>query len=138
MSKVQEISVALRFYGDELDPEAISTLLGALPSRSAVKGQRLPSASGRERVAKTSYWHLQSDAVAPDEEFEDHVRRLFDRLTADEEIWRDLGGRFTGDLFVGLFLTDTNEGLVISRQTLSAISARGLEINLDIYGPSDN
>ena len=68
--------MALRFYGDELDPEAISTRLGALPSRSAVKGQRLPSASGRERVAKTSYWHLQSDAVAPDEEFEDHVRRL--------------------------------------------------------------
>ena len=138
MPKVQEVSVALRFYGDDLDPETVSRRLGALPSRSAVKGQMLPSASGRERTAKTSYWNLQLDTVGPDEDFEEQVTRLFDQLTADEEIWRDLGRRFKGDLFVGLFLNETNEGLVIGHEALSAINARGLKINFDIYGPSDS
>jgi len=138
MSRVQEISVALRFSGDDLDPQSVSSRLGTTPSRSALKGETLPSASGRERVAKTSYWNLQVEPIAPNEEFDDQVRRLFNQLTPDKEVWCDLAGRFAANLFVGLFLNDTNEGLVIGHETLRAIVERGLEIQFDLYGPSDD
>jgi hypothetical protein len=64
--------------------------------------------------------------------------RLFDKLTSNQDAWRDLSERFDGNLFVGLFLGGSNEGVVIGSETLTAISTRGLELGLDIYGHSED
>jgi hypothetical protein len=108
-----------------------------MPSSAAVQGETLPSSSGRERVAKTGKWLLSVEVAAPDEEFQEQVTRLFEQLTPDHDIWRDLSGRFAGGLFVGLFLGCSNEGLEIEPDIVNAIAARGLELGFDIYAPSD-
>lgn len=136
MAKIQETKITLRFHGDDLDPQELSNRLGAMPSSAATKGAKLRSASGRERVSKTGQWQLRVEAAVPDEEFDRQITQLFDQLTTDHDTWRDLSKRFDGNLFVGLFLGSSNEGVVISSETLSAISARGLELGLDIYGQS--
>jgi hypothetical protein len=137
MAKIQETKVSLRFSGDDLDPQELTERLGAMPSSAAVKGETLTSASGRERVAKTGKWLLRVEAAAPDEEFQEQVTRLFEQLTSDHDIWRDLSRRFAGNLFVGLFLGCSNEGVEIEPETVNAIAARGLELGFDIYAPSD-
>jgi len=137
MAKIQETKVSLRFSGDDLNPQELTDRLGAVPTSAAVKGEALPSASGRERFARTGKWLLRVEAAAPDEEFERQVTRLFHQLTSDHATWRDLSERFAGNLFVGLFLGSSNEGVVIEPETVNAIAARGLELGFDIYSPSD-
>jgi hypothetical protein len=48
-----------------------------------------------------------------------------------------LSERFEGNLFVGLFLDSSNEGISIARETIRAIATRGLELGFDIYGPTN-
>lgn len=138
MAQIQETKVTLRFGGDDLDPEELTDRLGATATSAAKKGSILLSASGRERMARTGQWQLRVDAARPGEELEGQLTRLFDQLTSDLRTWRELSERFDGNLFVGLFLGSTNEGVVIGSEMLAAISARGLELGLDIYCDSDD
>jgi hypothetical protein len=55
------------------------------------------------------------------------------KLTPDLAIWRMLTSRFSGDCFCGLFMTEANEGLVLEPDVLTALTARGLTLMLDIY-----
>jgi len=43
--------------------------------------------------------------------------------------------RFEVDIFCGLFMGSSNEGLSLSPRTLSALGQCGIELGLDIYGP---
>ena len=63
------------------------------------------------------------------------VAELLDALTLDLAVWRDLSGRFKADLFCGLLMERSNEGLMLSARALQALGERGLELDLDIYGP---
>ena len=58
---------------------------------------------------------------------------MFRLLTSDLTVWKELGDRHAGHLFVGLFLAHGNEGLSISPTSLAAIAERGLALDLDIY-----
>jgi hypothetical protein len=44
-----------------------------------------------------------------------------------------LSGRYGGNLFVGVFLGSSNEGLTLAPETALAIGERGLSLQLDIY-----
>jgi hypothetical protein len=48
-----------------------------------------------------------------------------------------LSQRYGGNLFVGLFLGSGNEGLCLGPDIAAAIAARGVELQLDNYGPGD-
>jgi hypothetical protein len=135
MAQIQRTVVTLRFHGDDLNPMELSDRLGAIPSKAHEKGATLQSASGA-RIAKMGIWNLTVEADAPDG-FEELVTRLFGQLSPELDTWLDLSGRFAGDLFVGLFLGRTNEGLPIGRETLGAIASRGLKLGFDIYGPTN-
>lgn len=135
MAQVQRTTISLRFNGDDLNPQEINDRLGATPTRAFAKGATLPSGSASDRVAKTGQWRLTLEGEAPDD-FETLVTRLFHQLCPDRDVWLDLSERFAGDLFVGLFLGSSNEGVPISRKTLHEISARGLGLGFDVYGPA--
>lgn len=135
MAQVQRTTITLRFNGDALNPQELTERLGAVPTRSFAKGATLPSHDGAERVAKTGHWRLTLEADAPDD-FETLTARLFNQLTPDGDAWLGLSQRFAGELFVGLFLGSSNEGVPISSATLAGIAAKGLGLGFDIYGPS--
>jgi len=136
MAQVQRTTVTLRFNGDDLDPQELSDRLGTTPTRAFTKGATLPSAGGSDRIAKTGQWQLTLEGEAPDD-FETLVTRLFHRLSADRDAWLDISKRFAGELFVGLFLGSSNEGVPVSRETLREIVARGLGLGLDVYGATE-
>jgi len=136
MAQVQRTTLTLRFHGDDLDPEELSNRLGAAPTHAVLKGAMLSSSGAQERTAKTGQWRLTMEADAPDD-LETLVARLFDQLSPEQNTWTDISGRYAGELFIGLFLGGSNEGVPISSRTLNAIAVRGLGVGLDIYAPTE-
>lgn len=127
-----KMTVTLRFYGDSLDPRELSNRLGDVATNAAAKGGTWLTPSGAERVAKKGFWSVRLAAGDADT-FGDQIAKLFATLSPDFATWRELSERYEGNLFVGLFLGSSNEGLTIAPETALAIAERGLDLQLDIY-----
>jgi Domain of unknown function (DUF4279) len=125
----------LRIIGSNLDPDEISALLGAVPSRSERQGQELPSAEGKPpRVARFGQWRIDAPETEP-ENLDLQVRHMLEALSQDLKIWRSLAKRYKVDVFCGWFMKETNEGVDIKPETLAALGQRGIALALDIYAP---
>jgi hypothetical protein len=124
---------SLRFFGDDLDPEAVSALLGASPTSSARKGEAWTSKRGTQETARTGWWLLHVARRQPGD-LDRQLVELLSPLTSDTAVWRSLVTRYKADIFCGLFMKDGNEGLVLRPETLAMIGACGLSLGFDIYG----
>ena len=126
---------SLGLSGDDLDPDELSARLGGKPSTSFRKGDVIRSEpTGRERIARTERWILSVGRREPGD-FDGQVEELLSPLSKDLPIWQSLG-KYRPNLFVGLFLQESNEGIEISPQSLSLLAERGIMLGLDIYGAS--
>ena len=57
MAVISGTTISLGFFGDDLDPDAVTARLGQAPTKSAIKGQVITSGkTGSVRVAKTGNW----------------------------------------------------------------------------------
>jgi len=142
---VSRSAVALRFGGDDLDPQAISAALGATPTLAYSKGGAWATPFGKPMVGRTGLWNLYTADRAP-ADLDGQIAELLAPLTLDLAVWRDLSVRYDGELFVALFMTtdnglaaakNFNEGLPIEAPTLAAIAARGLRLDFDIHAGGD-
>lgn len=132
MSAFDHSLVTLRFFGDGLLPEEVSALLGATPAASHHKGQELRgSRSGTVRIARTGSWQLDAERREP-EDLDAQIFEILDQLTGDLAVWQALA-RFRPDLFCGLFMGSSNDGVSLSPRALLALGERGIELGLDIY-----
>jgi hypothetical protein len=123
MAQLGSSSAALRVIGDDLVPDEITKLLGCPSTKSQVKGEIVRgSSTGRERTIKTGMWRLVAADCTP-ENLDGQVKELLSKLTSDLGVWASIRERFEIDLFCGLFMENTNEGSVISAETLQ-LSAR--------------
>lgn len=129
MANLARAVAALRIDGDKLDPEEISTALGCTPSQAWRKGEAV-----KTYLKKSGGWRLDATDTEP-ENLDAQVRELLTRTTDNLDIWRELSRRFEVDLFCGWFMEESNEGVCISPETLSALGTRGITLSLDIYGP---
>lgn len=133
MSAISNSVAALRIFGEELDPVEISRLLSAIPSDSHRKGEAWVSSSGRRYVRKTGMWSLEASREAPDS-LQSQILRILTVLSADQEAWRILGHRFEIDMFCGLFMAESSEGLDISAAVMGWLAERGIPLAICIYG----
>jgi hypothetical protein len=133
MATVGRSAVCIRIVGDNLDPHEVSSALGASGTIEQRRGDRGLTSLGQEIVARTGAWVLSTkDRQLAD--LDGQIAELFSSLTADLDRWQTLVSRYRGEIFCGLFLADSNEGLSIDAETVAAIAARGLAIDFDIYG----
>lgn len=130
MARVGEIVATLRFFGDDLDPDELSGLLGCSPTRSHRKGD--PVTKDGRGSHRTNGWLLES-ALDRSASLDEHVSGLFAQVTSEPDAWNRIA-RFGPDLFVGLFLTDFNQGDAVSPATASLLAARGVRLSLEVYG----
>ena len=135
MTELHKTVATLRFFGEDLDPEEITQLLGANPTVGAKKGGTWLTELGAEKVAHKGQWRLTVERRSPGD-LDGQVAELFDTLTTDLDIWKDLSARFQADVFCGLFMSEFNEGISLSPDTLVAVGSRGLSFDMDIYGPN--
>lgn len=134
MAELRSSAVAVRFRGDDLDPDTISKALGHEPAAGVTKGGTWFTPKGKPMVARTGGWRLEVERRTPGD-LDGQIGELFELLTMDLHIWRDLSARFRGELFAGLFMAESNEGLLLGADALAAVAARGLRVDFDIYGP---
>lgn len=126
----------LRFFGDDLVPEELTRTLGAKPTEACVKGQEQVSRStGRVRIAKTGSWRLKAKRREP-EDLEAQIFELLAQLSDDMNVWASLA-RYKPDLFCGIFMGSSNDGLPLSAKALLALGQRGIALDLDIYNSDD-
>jgi hypothetical protein len=136
MAQLYQSVAALRISGDDLDPAEITKALGCEPSSAQRKGDVLVGRNtGIQRVARFGKWHLQASDREP-EDLDGQIAELLLRLTPSVEVWKSIGARYQVDLFCGLFMQRTNEGLTLSPKSLAALGERGIELGLDVYSPT--
>ena len=132
MGVIDHSVATLRFFGDDLVPEEITALLGASPTVSYRKGQELVGRkTGIVRIAKTGSWRLSAARREP-EDLEAQTLEILAQLTQDLKVWESLS-RFQPDLFCGLFMGSSNDGLPLSAKVLLSLGQRGIALGLDIY-----
>ena len=128
---IDECSVSLRFFGDDLDPDFITKNLGIYPTVSYRKGDIFRGKT-YDRIQNTGSWRYGIRRRA-DIELEELINKLFARITPDLEIWHDLTTKFQSDLFCGLWLNRANGAIDFSPAVMMKIAERGLSVGLDIY-----
>jgi hypothetical protein len=131
---VDKFKITLRIFGEELDPDRISELLGCVPTTAERKGIPI-SSGGATRIPKKGRWFLtihSKDCGEPDD-VEDGIKMLLARLPSNGDLWTSLASMYTVDIFCGLFLTSSNRGFGISAEVSKLLSDRYLEIGFDLY-----
>ena len=137
MAQLHKSVATLRICGDDLNPDEITDLLGTSPSHAQRKGDKIVGRkTGHVRIAKSGMWRLEASDCEP-ENLDGQVSELLNKTNCDLSVWQRLSSRYRIDLFCGLFMTESNEGLSLSPQSLTALGERGIEIGFDIYGPLD-
>ena len=137
MAHLDRTVATLRIAGDDLQPAEISALLGHAASKQHVKGEVfVGKVTGRSRVAKTGMWRLEATDAVP-EDLDGQIAELLGKLTGNLAAWSQISKKYEIDLFCGLFMKVSNEGLSISAESLKALGERGIELSLDIYGPDE-
>ena len=56
MSALNRTVASLRIFGDDLDPDEVTRLLGKRPDASERRGETVRAPSGRERVLRRGSW----------------------------------------------------------------------------------
>src|SRR5688572_17481667 len=133
MSKLHNTAATLRFSGDDLDPQEITSLLGCNPTVGVRKGGVWHTTSGVAKIARSGSWRLKVKDQSPGD-LNAQIAELLAALSPDLGVWKDFSRRFQADVFCGLFLRESNEGISLTPDTLTALGSRGLELDMDIYG----
>lgn len=133
MAAIARVRVSLRVFGDGLEPEEVSALLGRDPTRCHRKGEPIasgnPSGSG---VEPTGAWIL--DSPLPDKtEIEEHIETLLSTLSSDPDEWEQLSSRFSASILCSAFMDQYNEGFELSPRVAHSVAERGLVIAFDLY-----
>ncbi len=138
MSAVERSVVTLRIYGDDLIPQDITEILGVSPTHAETKGQEIVGRkTGKVRVAKSGMWRLCALDRQP-EDLDGQIREIFSQIPAEIAVWQSITKKYRTNLFCGLFMSETNDGLSISAQSLAFLAERGVELWFDIYAPDGN
>lgn len=130
---VDEVCISLRIFGDDLDTDEVTRLLGCEPTVSYRKGELLPGTTRGNR-AKTGRWS-QEGGLPRTEDINAQVVALLNSLSSDMAVWRRLTENFRVDLFCGLFLEEANRGIELEVETMRMLVDRRLKIGFDIYAP---
>jgi hypothetical protein len=129
--EVDEYRISLGFYGDQLDPNELSRLLGALPTSHCRKGD-VAVGKHASRLERTGRW-LLAMPVQVGEPLEPQLRRLLSALTPDLSVWRSITDRYKTRFVICAWVRSWNRGLEIDPAIVREISDRGLGIGVDIY-----
>ena len=126
---VDESGVCLAVYSDELDPEAVTALLGNAPTASHRRGERR---GPRSPPYKRGGWFLQLRSRAP-RQVNELVADLLDRLPRDEGVMQRLRDAYEVQLRIALHLGGFNQGFEVSPGIVERIAKLKVPMLFDIY-----
>jgi uncharacterized protein YchJ len=133
MAQLSKSVASLRIFGDTLDPDKITRILGCSPTDAHVKGQ----IRYKTTVYRTGGWILESTDQEP-ANLDAQVAELLGRVNNGLEVWSAVSRDYTIDLFCGFFMDVTNEDVGISAETMKLLSERGIRLCASIYAPTSD
>lgn len=137
MAQISRSVATLRILGDDLIPSEISEALNCKATYEQIKGEVVTGKkTGKQRIVKTGMWRLQASDHEP-ENLDGQIAEVLEKLNPDFSVWQKLSGKYHIDLFCGLFMEVSNEGMDISPSSLKALGERGIQLSLDIYDGND-
>jgi Domain of unknown function (DUF4279) len=129
-------SVELRFFGDALDPEEISSVLGLQPSTYSSKDEPL---LGRQRQPFWGYNGCEHpDFQVEWVSLEDGLAFVADRLLVRKSEIIELSNRFDGLWWCGHFQGSFDGGPTLSPQILDAVASFRCALYIDNYFSCDD
>jgi hypothetical protein len=136
VSELARALASLRIIGDDLVPSEVTELLGCEPTRGWAKRDTVtfPGAT-QTRTASFGMWSLHADETSP-ADVDAQVNALLGRLDPDLAAWAELRGKYDINLLCGWFMQTGNEGLSIAPESMTMLGARGIRLELDLYGGS--
>lgn len=130
--------MSLSITGDTVDPDEVSSLLGAQPDRSHRVGDPVRG-RGVSSLRRTGLWSISTDQLLPDTApIADHIKALLARVPADEGLWRGISNRHSARVFVGWFMSADNEEEGLGPELLGELSNRSLALDFDLYCFADS
>ncbi len=130
-----EFCVRLGIWGDDLDPEEITRLLGGSPTEAHRKGDARPWVK-QEPNYRCGFWSIQTERSTRD--IEQQLTELFAGLSSDPAVWKALTSRYRADLLCGVFLSWFGHGFSMTPNLHRLLADRNLVITFDIYDEYDH
>ncbi|MFI5302896.1 MAG: DUF4279 domain-containing protein [Polyangiales bacterium] len=131
---VEESSVAVCLYGDDLDPDSISARLGCACSHSFRRGDLQPRTL---RSREFGAWFLKERGTAPLGPAE-LLASLLDRLPEDPKLWSELRREFDVRLRVAVHFDGWNREFDLPGALVAKIAQLGVQIRFDLYAYVDD
>ncbi len=130
---VDQSSVSLCLYGEDLDPNEITSVLGLAGDRMHRRGDtRREGTSPFQRGS----WAILEEGSAPLGP-EELLARIAERVPSDPVIWADLGKRFDLQVRFGIHQSDWNRGFDLSQRSVRFLERIGASLVFDIYCDED-
>jgi Domain of unknown function (DUF4279) len=128
-------SATLRIFGEALEPEYISELLGCPPTGSYRKGDIVGMHTRTAR--REGAWFLESRLreAAP---LAEQILDVLGQVSCGDSSLRELGRQFRIDMFCGIHIDGFNRGLTLPSGLLERLGAICLDLFLDIYCDDDS
>ena len=121
-------AASLRVFGEALEPNEVTRLLGHEPTEAWEKGA--PGYQGRPR--SQGMWILESRARS-DTGLEEQLRDLLSSISESIQVWESLVARFDCDIFVGAWMESDNAVFSLGPEILLEMGKRGLVLSADLY-----
>lgn len=128
-----EVKVTVRFVGDNVEPEMLTSKLGIQPSKTHVKGEL---STGRSSHAyPTGYWGIDSP-YSSDQGFEEHLEYLLDILEPKLPILKQLEEMgLSPNFYCGFFAAEKDSDIYIRLDPtiLERLGRLGASLDFHIY-----
>lgn len=131
---------SLRFMGDRLDPDRVTTILGAAPTTAYRKGEIFKRSRGHEMRGRTGLWLVSSERRVASLELDHHLRYLLaivfpedsnKRLQALRDLMRD--EQLTADVLCFWYGESGARLPTIAEELRSAFARLPAEIETDFH-----
>jgi len=128
-------SITLRYIGEKLSIDSISTSLGVLPTASGSSGDSVKSTSGKERVLKAGFWEWSIKAES------DQINQINDQIESFGSVFNKVLDKLGSQLgcshsWIDIHIIEDAENfpvsLPINSKSMSILSKAGLLIDLTI------
>jgi hypothetical protein len=131
---VDSSSASLCLYGEMLEPDGVSQLLGVQPTTAIRRGDKR---GPRSPESPRGVWILRVEGDAPAGP-EQHLRQLLMRLPTDRATWEAVRSHYEVRISVGIHINAWNRGFVLGPELLRSVAALGLELDFDIYANAED
>ena len=127
---IDDASVSLGIYGDDLDPEEITRILGLSPTSSHRRGDRMRPDGAPFQTGAWGYQVASDDAP---EAADLVLGRLLDRLPSDPALWTGLGQQYDIRIFFCIGFEGWNKGFCLSARNIQRSATLGVRVEFDLY-----